>query len=63
MAKYRSRATLRNYYPENDLFDWAAERDRRHRAPFHVRRIARRHNLTETFAALICTNAGIGGDE
>ena len=60
MAKYRNRALRRNPYPELDLFSWAAERNRRHRAPYHVRQIAMRYGLTETMAAVICASAGIG---
>lgn len=60
MAKLRHRAPRRNHVPELDLFAWAAQRDRRERFPAAVRIIARRHNLTESRAALVCEIAGIG---
>jgi hypothetical protein len=58
MAKLRHRAPRCNYYP--DLFSWAAERERRHRFSVAARIIARRHNITESRAALVCEIAGIG---
>jgi hypothetical protein len=62
MAKLRYRALRRNTYPKMDLFAWAAERDRR-RYSLPARIIARRHNITELRAALLCEIAGIGGLE
>jgi hypothetical protein len=44
-----------------DLFSWAAERERPLRFSAAARIIARRHNLTEARAALVCEIAGIGG--
>lgn len=59
MAKLRHRAPRRNPSCELDLFTWAAEQERRH-FPMPVRIIARRHNLTDARAALVCELAGIG---
>lgn len=61
MAKLRHRAPRRKNFPELDLFTWSAERDRRHRFTAAARIIARRHNITESRAALVCEIAGIGG--
>ena len=58
MAKLRHRAPRRNHHP--DLFAWAADRERR-RFSMPIRIIARRHNISESWAALVCEIAGIGG--
>jgi hypothetical protein len=63
MTTVRRRAPRRNHSLELDLFTWAAERDQRHRYTVAARTIARRHNLTELRAALVCEVAGIGGVE
>jgi len=63
MTLVRLRAPKRNYSPELDLFTWAAEHERRHRSSVAARIIARRHNLTESRATLVCEIAGIGGAE
>lgn len=63
MLKLRYRAPRRNHSTEMDLFTWAAERDQRFRYTVAARIIARRHNLTEARAALVCEVAGIGGAE
>lgn len=61
MRKLRHRAPRRNLSLDMDLFSWAAERERRLRFSVAARIIARRHDLTEARAALVCEIAGIGG--
>lgn len=61
MRNLSRRATRRNPSTDLDLFSWAAERDRRQRYTVAARIIARRHNITESRAALVCEIAGIGG--
>lgn len=63
MRNVLRRTSRCKHYPHPDLFAWAADRDRRHRAPYHVRHVAARHNITEAMAAVICVNAGIGGTD
>jgi hypothetical protein len=60
MAKLNYRALERNMHPELDLFTWAAERERKHRCSVAARILARRHNITEARATLVCEIAGIG---
>jgi hypothetical protein len=60
MSCLRYRAPKLNHSVEMDLFAWANQNERRHRFSIAARIIARRYNIAESRAALVCEIAGIG---